>query len=267
MRFAIKWGYSIFVYLLAGNFNPMKHRCMQTWVPLRRENTSTSEMVSSLLFGETCSELKRSDDWLYVQCDYDGYEGWIPENYLEPISLSDAPWNRILASQSAFYSDGISRIHLSAGSNLPPTDSLIINGHEFYLTIRDPRVPEHAWQLARGFAYVPYLWGGRSDCGIDCSGLTQIVAKMKGIFLPRDAWQQEQTGLAISWADRKPNDLVFFEKNERVTHVGILSSYNTVIHASGRVREDKISEEGIFDSVKEEYSHKLVSIKRQDFNS
>lgn len=240
----------------------MKYRCLQTWVPIRKENTSTSEMVTSMIFGETCLELKKLDDWLYVQCDYDGYEGWIPANYLDKL-LPDSPdFHRVIASQSAYYCDGLSKIHLSAGSNLPVEDSILLDGREFYLTIRDPRVPENAWELARGFLYVPYLWGGRSDCGIDCSGLTQLIFKMKGIFIPRDAWQQEQLGSSMEWNNRRENDLVFFEKNNRITHVGILSSANTIIHAHGKVREDKINENGIINTETGNISHNIVSIKR-----
>lgn len=219
-------------------------------------------MVTSLVFGETCTVIREVDDWLFVRCDYDGYDGWVPENYLMECKPEYENWTRVLRQQSAFFSNGVSRIHVSAGSFLPDVDELLINGQEFYLTIRDQHVPANPWEQAYGFLYVPYLWGGRSDCGMDCSGLTQIVAKMNNLALPRDASQQEQHGTKVSWEDRKENDLVFFESSGKITHVGLLGKNDKIVHASGRVREDILVKEGIKNTESGEVTHWLASIKR-----
>lgn len=221
-------------------------------------------MVSSLIFGETCTLLQQDSDWLYVACNHDNYEGWIPENYLFRLSETDEIWTRILGNQSAFISDGISRIHLSAGSVLPQTNQLVCYGREFYLTIRDPLVPGSLFDLAKGFLYVPYLWGGRSDCGIDCSGLTQVVCRIGGIDLPRDASQQYEFGTQVNWEDRKPDDLVYFGTEDKITHVGILGPEDRIVHASGHVREDSLGKAGIVPDGHKQISHYLVGIKRLD---
>lgn len=239
----------------------MKYICLQTWSPLRKDANSTAEMVTSLLFGETCTHVLEKEDWLLVRCDYDGYEGWVPRNYLDEMEPGHGAWSRVLNNHSAFFTDGISKLHISLGSNLPPEDKCILNGHEFYLNIRDPRKQDQLWEIARGFLFVPYLWGGRSDCGIDCSGLVQVVFKAKGIYMPRDAWQQEQVGELVPWMEREPNDLVYFEKNRRITHVGVISPGDHIIHASGRVREDSLIKDGIKNNLGN-LTHSLASIRR-----
>ena len=111
---------------------------------------------------------------------------------------------------------------------------------------------------------IPYLWGGRSSFGIDCSGLVQTSFKVAGIKLPRDASEQSKCGdLVYSIVDSKAGDLAFFEnENGKIVHTGILISQDKIIHSSGYVRTDVIDKVGIFDLTTHEYSHKLHSIKR-----
>jgi hypothetical protein len=222
-------------------------------------------MVSSLLFGETCAVLESQEDWLRVRCDFDAYEGWIPDNYLEDAGPDMQGWNKVLAAQSAVLMRDSYRIHLSAGSNIPDSDEIIIRNEPWRLTIRDPNIALEPWQIAKGFLQVPYLWGGRSDCGMDCSGLVQVVFKIKGQALPRDSSEQAKTGKDISFGDHLPNDLAFFENaNGKITHVGVVSK-SGFIHASGRVREDDLIAEGIVCRDNGKLTHKLTSIKRLPF--
>ena len=110
----------------------------------------------------------------------------------------------------------------------------------------------------------PYLWGGRSPFGIDCSGLVQMTYKLSGIKLPRDAGQQASCGTTINLlSEAQAGDLAFFDNEEGIiTHVGIILPNNQIIHASGRVRVDSLDHEGIYNVKKKQYSHKLRLIKR-----
>ena len=109
----------------------------------------------------------------------------------------------------------------------------------------------------------PYLWGGRSPLGIDCSGFTQMVYRLQGVDLPRDAYQQAEVGTTLSFVEEsEAGDLAFFDNNEeRITHVGIILENNHIIHASGKVRIDRIDQQGIFNKELGTHTHKLRLIK------
>ncbi|MBL7813142.1 MAG: C40 family peptidase [Bacteroidetes bacterium] len=236
----------------------MQKVLLQTWCPLRKEPSSTSEMVSSLLFGETCTVLEEKGEWLLVSCDWDSYTGWIPFYYLHESELQ---FPRVLKAQGASWVCGAQRIHLSAGSGLPEADTLTLDGKTWQLLVREQIPPVSLWEKALGFLEVPYLWGGRSDCGMDCSGLTQVVYKMHGVQLPRDAWQQEQVVSPVSFHEISEGDLVFFGK-EKTTHVGIAGPDMQIIHAHGKVRMDALKPEGIRNEERQEFSHFLRSAGR-----
>ncbi|MBK7084827.1 MAG: C40 family peptidase [Flavobacteriales bacterium] len=114
------------------------------------------------------------------------------------------------------------------------------------------------------FLGAPYLWGGRTPTGVDCSGLTQMLFMLMGIYLPRDAYQQAEEGDPVELVDlAEPGDLAFFDNAEgRITHVGIVLPERRILHASGRVRIDALDQEGIFDAEQGKYSHKLRLVKR-----
>ncbi|MFM7813326.1 MAG: C40 family peptidase [Flavobacteriales bacterium] len=114
----------------------------------------------------------------------------------------------------------------------------------------------------------PYLWGGRTILGIDCSGFSQVVYRILGQSIPRDAWQQAGLGEEVSFVDEaQPGDLAFFDNAEgKIIHVGLildrLEDSLRIIHASGMVRIDTLDHQGIFNQETGEYSHNLRIIKR-----
>lgn len=119
-------------------------------------------------------------------------------------------------------------------------------------------------ELASNYLRVPYLWGGRTCMGIDCSGFTQVVFAQCGIPLLRDASQQVTQGIKVdSFEEITANDLCFFANTEgRIVHVGIALPNHKIIHASGEVRIDTLTEEGIWNEELASYTHHFATARR-----
>jgi cell wall-associated NlpC family hydrolase len=124
--------------------------------------------------------------------------------------------------------------------------------------------PESLKEKALQYLDTPYLWGGKTACGIDCSGFSQQVYKSFGIRLPRDSYQQAEMGEVVGFlVEATCGDLAFFDNDEgRITHVGIMLNNHEIIHSSGKVRIDKIDHQGIINAETGVRTHKLRIIKR-----
>ena len=221
--------------------------CHLAQIPLRGEAQSSAEMVSQLLYGETYTILKQEEDWFYIKMDYDGYEGWLSGSSIYPFAERNVYVQRLLNTTEANdIKEGV--VISSMGSELPV---LVLNAVRLQVT-----------ELAKLFLDTPYLWGGRHFSGIDCSGLVQVVYKVMGVKLPRDASQQQKIGKTVSFDNLFEGDLVFFEKNRKIGHVGMYIGKGKIIHAHGYVRIDELTKEGIVNSLSNELTHTYHSAKR-----
>lgn len=247
--------------------------CNLPVIAMRAQPSEKSEMVSQILYGETYDIYDTQSKWALIHTHFDAYEGWISINQLEQIpepieNNNQTKREKILTSLTGkIITTDKNNLLISFGSSLqidPLTGfnhDTIVEGefHEVETFKRD-----HLISYAHKLLGVPYLWGGRSVFGMDCSGFSQIIFKASGYRLMRDASLQANQGITVNFIqEAEPGDLAFFDNEEgQIVHVGILSDNKTVIHASGCVRIDSIDHHGIFNEKLGKYTHHLRIIKR-----
>ncbi|MFN5319458.1 MAG: NlpC/P60 family protein [Bacteroidia bacterium] len=252
--------------------------CNLSVVPCRAEPSDRSEMITQLLFGEHFTIIRSQGNWSYVRSAIDGYEAWIDQKQFMPISaesfeeLDTRPVPCVLDLLSVMEDTDKGRLFpVSLGSLLPLFDGRTCNleGYEFAFEGQaNTSIPENKAELmleiAASFLGAPYLWGGKSAFGIDCSGFVQIIARTVGIRLSRDAYQQAEHGQTLGFIEETlPGDIAFFDNEDgRIVHVGLLMGDQKIIHASGKVRIDRIDHEGIFNEETGRYTHRLRLLKR-----
>ncbi|MDB5119689.1 MAG: hypothetical protein JWN56_907 [Sphingobacteriales bacterium] len=249
--------------------------CDLALVPLRAEASDRSEMVSQLLFGDHFEILSRTEKWIQICTAYDDYKGWIDHLQYKQISQRDyEELNQGLFCTGLFNDLQVVKqnsevLNLVPGCSIPfySNKSFHINDVEY--TAKKVVSPSNCFleeieQAAKFYLNAPYLWGGKSPYGIDCSGFTQIVFKQFNIRIKRDASQQVLQGEVVgSLQEANVGDLAFFDNNEgRITHVGILLNNHQIIHASGYVKINKIDDHGIYNEELKRYTHTLRIIKR-----
>jgi hypothetical protein len=250
--------------------------CNLAIVPVRKEPAHASELVTQLLFGEHFEIIGNSGNFSRIRTAYDLYDGWVATSQFEPIDHEE--YLRLNKEQYCVSFDLVQIMMVDSqmfsvvlGSSLPHfkdhTCRLGTLAFRFEGTVKCPeklQTSKGIIENAYMYLHAPYLWGGRSPFGIDCSGFTQMVFKLAGIRLKRDAWQQAEQGSLINLIDEaRAGDLAFFDNEEgRIVHVGIVLPGQKIIHASGKVRVDALDHHGIYNTETRRYSHNLRLIKR-----
>jgi len=249
--------------------------CHLSIIPLRIEPDDRSEMVSQLLFGDHFQILEKSKGWVKIKIAFDNYEGWMDSkqytkiNKLDFESLNEEPL--ILSNELIDFieDDNQELLTIVLGSRLPHYANNIFKLNEKTFSFEGNTTgnissKDAIVKTAIMYLNAPYLWGGKTPFGLDCSGLTQMVYKINGYKLFRDASQQATQGEVLSFIEEsEPGDLAFFDNKEgNIIHVGIILANNYIIHSSGKVRIDRLDQSGIYNAELKKHTHKLRVMKK-----
>lgn len=240
---------------------------------MRAEANDRSEIVSQLLFGEHFKVLEKAGSWCHIQMHFDGYVGWIDSKQFQEIDRNG--FDSLCNSTTVLSGDLVEYLSIREsilmpvvmGSSLAFLHIYDLNTSGYFydgLRISGQKPKSKVIETASQYLNTPYLWGGKSPFGIDCSGLTQMVYKLNGHFLKRDASEQAMQGEPLSFIEEsEPGDLAFFDNEEgKIVHVGIMMENNYIIHASGKVRVDRLDHSGIFNAEINKHTHRLRVIKK-----
>lgn len=248
--------------------------CQLGIVPARAEASDKAEIVTQLLFGEHFQVLEQHEKWLRIKTHHDNYEAWICQKQWQEITHED--YDNLSINEFPVVADQWGHAtNIETGESVPVSAGAILpyyqNGrcrlrnveYKFEGSIATKKAADLE-RYAKSFLNTPYLWGGRGPLGIDCSGFAQLVFRLTGRSLPRDAYQQAELGDTIQFTElAECGDLVFFDNEEgRINHVAIVLQPGFAIHASGKVRIDQLDHQGLFATDQQKYTHKLRIIKR-----
>jgi gamma-D-glutamyl-L-lysine dipeptidyl-peptidase len=240
-----------------------KITCALTYIPIRKEPSHRSEQISQLIFGEVAAIIKTENDWHFIQTEFDNYQGWIEKKVCIPHKKE--AYEIVLNKSMLMLIEFEGNLMIPVGAKLQFSENklLTIRGKQFDIILNDLEKDPDLIEIIHEFIGTPYLWGGRTLYGTDCSGFSQIVMKCMGIDLPRDASEQAVVGKKVeSLKNVRQGDLAFFENEEgKIVHVGIILKDGLIVHASGSVRIDTFDKTGIYDETQKTYSHKLSVIK------
>ncbi|MCF6278797.1 MAG: C40 family peptidase [Flavobacteriaceae bacterium] len=249
--------------------------CNLNSIAIRKEPNATSEMVSQILFGETFKVTDSNNQWVKVILDFYFYEGWVSKN--EIILLQEDDYNEIFTKNKTVSNELVTYISdqknslqiLTLGASLPHFKKnkfkLLEQQFDFDGNTNSNKLTK-ANLVNTTYMYLntPFLWGGRTPFGIDCSGFTQMVYKINGYSLLKNASSQASQGEVLSFIEEsEPGDLAFFDNEEgEIVHVGIILADNHIIHCHGKVRIDRLDQSGIYNADTKRHTHKLRVMKQ-----
>lgn len=252
--------------------------CIVPAAPVRKSPSHESEMVNQMLWGEVMEVLEiTSLQWCYIRSLPDGYEGWMHnlqiESIDERVAVSSNKWIVRAPAITARIEMGAALMNVPVGATLLEYNSGKgnIGNIKYECSKNDALNTESVTvkitlleQLMNQWLNAPYMWGGRTMLGVDCSGLTQVIFKILGINLLRDASQQATQGTVVDFLQQvQCGDLAFFDDEAgSIYHVGILLNSREIMHASGKVRIDTIDNAGILHRDTGVRTHTLRIIKR-----
>lgn len=239
---------------------------------IRSAPKHSAELATQALLGTPLKVLKKDGSWYLVQTP-DGYISWVDAGGIQLMNEEGfKDWNRlpkaVFTGFSGFVFSGADEKEivsdLVAGNIVAlewtenKNQEILFPDGRVGFVRNDQLMPFEAWsesrqlssgnliQTAKAMMGVPYLWGGTSIKGVDCSGFTKTIFFLNGLVIPRDASQQIWEGVEVdgskNWENLEIGDLLFFgekateEKKERVVHVGMWIGDNSFIHSRGRVR-------------------------------
>jgi gamma-D-glutamyl-L-lysine dipeptidyl-peptidase len=251
--------------------------CRLSVVSVRKDPSDQSEQVTQLLFGDHYEVLEKNKDkkWLRIRINFDQYTGWISERqhqaispeYYEHINVAEFKITTDVTS-TMLYNKSPHMVLM--GSIIPISSTELFKMEEQFAfngeakNLGQKREFDFLKNLAQKYINAPYQWGGKNPFGIDCSGFTQMVFKITGYRLLRDAAQQASQGKSVkNLDDWRPGDLAFFQNHEgKITHTGVVIGRDRIIHASGKVRIDHLNEEGILNLETKIYTHQFSHLRR-----
>ena len=219
---------------------PGRARVRTPIAPMYADPNVTSAQISQRLAGHDVELLEAREDWYFVRGS-DGYEGWVHRGFFAPAppptARGSAQTVRISLGCVAGNPSGTRRA-LPLGARLSPEETLKSGDivEETELAARFPRTAVAITRSAQEFFQgTPYLWGGITPWGADCSGFCQSIFGLHGVSLPRDAWQQLEVGRDAGPLDElETADLAFFSDRDdrQATHVGIALGEERMVHLS-----------------------------------
>ncbi len=218
--------------------------------PVMAEPSVRAELVSQLVLGETATVRERRGEWCAVHSDVDGYQGWVNAGYLRELPAAAAgTWSeratafslgaRIAVDDDVAVAPLRARLQLEDGLVTLPdgragrvVDGAVCSSRE--LARATHSISPETWALEH-FRGAPYLWGGLTPLGVDCSGLVQTTFLMRGILVPRDSSAQAGAGKPVAPGAVRPGDLLFFRSesgSDAITHVAFAAAGDSLIHST-----------------------------------
>lgn len=246
-------------------------------IPVRKEPSERSEQVTQLLFGEHYEVLEADIDghWFRIRASLDQYEGWISgaqhhsvsREYFQYSSQAEFKITTELTT-SILYNKR--KQFILMGSIIPISSSELFRMEEQFAfngeakNLGQKRDYEFLKTTALRYLNAPYLWGGKGPFGIDCSGFVQMVFRICGYRLDRDSIQQVRHGKPVDGAQNcQPGDVAFFSReSQHINHVGIVLGGEKIIHASGKVRVDDLTPDGIRNVDTGRITHEFIQARR-----